>query len=93
MGNRQECVLLHFQMLGHCSQGAHHLTTDAVTPLAPAEQVACQQPKPILPNTGYAHTPYEWQPTTADVQMLRVGQFVTLIMPGELTTMSGRRMR
>jgi len=65
----------------------------AVTPSAPPEQVECQQPKPILLNTGYAHTPYEWQPSTVDVQMLRVGQFVMLIMPGELTTMSGRRMR
>jgi hypothetical protein len=25
--------------------------------------------------------------------MLRVGQFVILVMPGELTTMAGRRMR
>jgi len=28
-----------------------------------------------------------------DVQMLRVGQFVILVIPGELTTMAGRRMR
>ena len=27
------------------------------------------------------------------MQMLRVGQLVILVMPGELTTMSGRRMR
>ncbi|GLB38061.1 putative neutral/alkaline non-lysosomal ceramidase, C-terminal [Lyophyllum shimeji] len=65
----------------------------AVTPLPSAEQKACQDPKPILLNTGYAHTPYEWAPSTVDVQMLRVGNFVMLIMPGELTTMAGRRMR
>lgn len=28
-----------------------------------------------------------------DIQLMRVGNFVMLIMPGELTTMSGRRMR
>ncbi|EGO00524.1 hypothetical protein SERLA73DRAFT_178361 [Serpula lacrymans var. lacrymans S7.3] len=65
----------------------------AVTPLPSAEQVACQYPKPILLNTGYAHVPYEWSPSTVDIQMLRVGNLVMLIMPGELTTMSGRRMR
>ncbi|KAG6877927.1 hypothetical protein C0992_008967 [Termitomyces sp. T32_za158] len=42
---------------------------------------------------GFAHVPYEWAPNTVDVQMLRVGNFVMLIMPGELTTMAGRRMR
>ncbi|EKM81296.1 hypothetical protein AGABI1DRAFT_112961 [Agaricus bisporus var. burnettii JB137-S8] len=65
----------------------------AVTPLPSAQQKACQSPKPILLNTGSAHTPYDWSPTTVDVQMLRVGNFVMLIMPGELTTMAGRRMR
>ncbi|KAI0077234.1 Neutral/alkaline nonlysosomal ceramidase [Panus rudis PR-1116 ss-1] len=65
----------------------------AVTPLPNPEQVACQQPKPILLNTGFAHTPYNWSPDTVDIQMLRVGQLVMLIMPGELTTMAGRRMR
>ncbi|EIN06637.1 Neutral/alkaline nonlysosomal ceramidase [Punctularia strigosozonata HHB-11173 SS5] len=64
-----------------------------VTPLPPPEQVACQYPKPVLLDTGYAHLPYEWSPNTVDIQMLRVGQFVMLIMPGELTTMAGRRLR
>lgn len=65
----------------------------AVTPLPSAAQKACQDPKPILLNTGFAHSPYEWAPSTVDIQMLRVGNFVMLIMPGELTTMAGRRMR
>jgi len=65
----------------------------AVTPLPSAAQKACQDPKPILLNTGYAHTPYEWAPNSVDVQMLRIGNFVMLIMPGELTTMAGRRIR
>lgn len=65
----------------------------AITPYPPQEQVDCQYPKPILLDTGYAHTPYEWSPSTVDIQMLRVGNLVMLIMPGELTTMAGRRMR
>ena len=65
----------------------------AVTPYPSQEQIDCQYPKPILLNTGYAHFPYEWSPSTVDIQMLRIGQFVMLIMPGELTTMSGRRIR
>ncbi|KAJ6616808.1 Neutral/alkaline nonlysosomal ceramidase [Mycena sp. CBHHK59/15] len=64
-----------------------------VTPPPPPEQVACQYPKPILLNTGYAHEPYEWAPSTVDVQILKVGSFVMLIIPGELTTMAGRRIR
>ncbi|KDR69911.1 hypothetical protein GALMADRAFT_255768 [Galerina marginata CBS 339.88] len=65
----------------------------AVTPFPSAAQIACQDPKPILLNTGFAHTPYEWAPNSVDIQMLRVGNFVMLIMPGELTTMAGRRIR
>jgi neutral ceramidase len=65
----------------------------AVTPLPSAAQQACQNPKPILLNTGEAHTPYEWAANSVDIQMLRVGNFVMLIIPGELTTMSGRRIR
>ncbi|ESK90041.1 neutral ceramidase precursor [Moniliophthora roreri MCA 2997] len=64
-----------------------------VTPFPSAEQKACQDPKPILLNSGYAHTPYEWSPSTVDIQILRAGNFVMLIMPGELTTMAGRRIR
>ncbi|KAJ6546078.1 Neutral/alkaline nonlysosomal ceramidase [Mycena vulgaris] len=64
-----------------------------VTPAPPPEQIACQYPKPILLNTGYAHEPYEWSPSTVDVQILKVGNFVMLIIPGELTTMAGRRIR
>lgn len=33
------------------------------------------------------------QPSIVDVQILRVGQLVILAVPGELTTMSGRRLR
>jgi neutral ceramidase len=64
-----------------------------ITPAPSEEQIACHYPKPILLNSGYNHQPYDWSPGTVDVQMLRVGQFVILVMPGELTTMAGRRMR
>ncbi|CAE6472083.1 unnamed protein product [Rhizoctonia solani] len=65
----------------------------AVTSPPSEEQKACHYPKPILLNTGYANTPYPWQPSIVDIQMFRVGQLVMLIFPGELTTMSGRRIR
>lgn len=58
-----------------------------------AEQTSCQAPKPILLDTGNAHIPYEWQPSVVEIQILRVGQFVILCVPGELTTMAGRRLR
>ncbi|KAN0078212.1 Neutral/alkaline nonlysosomal ceramidase [Tylopilus felleus] len=65
----------------------------AVTPSPSQEQIDCQYPKPILLNTGYADGPYQWSPHTVDVQMLRIGNVVVLVIPGELTTMAGRRMR
>ncbi|KAJ6473129.1 Neutral/alkaline nonlysosomal ceramidase [Mycena sanguinolenta] len=64
-----------------------------ITPIPTAEQVACQFPKPILLNTGVATLPYAWSPSTVDIQMLKVGNLVMLIIPGELTTMAGRRLR
>lgn len=64
-----------------------------VTPFPSAEQRACQNPKPILLNTGFAHQPYEWSANSVNIQMLRVGNFVMLVIPGELTTMAGRRIR
>ncbi|KEP52903.1 neutral/alkaline nonlysosomal ceramidase [Rhizoctonia solani 123E] len=57
------------------------------------EQKRCQYPKPILLNTGYTKFPYAWQPDIVDIQMMRVGQFVVLVVPGEFTTMAGRRIR
>ncbi|KDN36224.1 hypothetical protein RSAG8_10987, partial [Rhizoctonia solani AG-8 WAC10335] len=58
-----------------------------------AEQKRCHYPKPILLNTGYTKFPYAWQPDIVDIQMMRVGQFVVLVVPGEFTTMAGRRIR
>ena len=37
--------------------------------------------------------PYAWQPSIIPVQILRVGQMIITALPGEFTTMSGRRIR
>ncbi|KAJ6486736.1 Neutral/alkaline nonlysosomal ceramidase [Mycena sanguinolenta] len=64
-----------------------------ITPIPSAAQVECQAPKPILLNTGYAEQPYPWSPNTVNIQMFKIGNFVIAVIPGELTTMAGRRLR
>ncbi|CAI9776479.1 unnamed protein product [Fraxinus pennsylvanica] len=56
-------------------------------------QVDCQHPKPILLDTGEMKKPYDWAPSILPVQILRIGQLVILSVPGEFTTMAGRRLR
>ncbi|GLJ24015.1 hypothetical protein SUGI_0457480 [Cryptomeria japonica] len=58
-----------------------------------AEQVECQKPKPILLDTGEMSQPYAWAPAILPIQILRIGEFVILCVPGEFTTMAGRRLR
>ena len=36
--------------------------------------------------------PRDWHPTIVDIQLLRLGQFVIAAVPGEFTTMAGRRL-
>ncbi|TQD93981.1 hypothetical protein C1H46_020406 [Malus baccata] len=57
------------------------------------EQVECQSPKPILLDTGEMKEPYDWAPSILPIQIIRVGQLVILSVPGEFTTMAGRRLR
>merc|ERR1711970_598333 len=57
------------------------------------EQEACHAPKPILLDTGEYVLPYPWHPTSVDTQILRIGNFAMIAVPGEFTTMSGRRLR
>ncbi|XP_023532163.1 neutral ceramidase 1-like isoform X2 [Cucurbita pepo subsp. pepo] len=57
------------------------------------EQVDCQRPKPILLDTGEMTKPYDWAPSILPIQILRVGQLIILGVPGEFTTMAGRRLR
>jgi len=57
------------------------------------EQIACQVPKPILLNTGAIHFPAPWTPVILPLQIFRLGQLFIIGVPGEFTTMSGRRLR
>ncbi|CAN4116601.1 unnamed protein product [Withania somnifera] len=57
------------------------------------KQKNCQHPKPILLDTGEMKVPYNWAPSILPVQILRIGQLVILSVPGEFTTMAGRRLR
>merc|ERR1711970_1697709 len=57
------------------------------------EQEACHAPKPILLDTGEYVLPYPWHPTSVDTQILRIGQVAMVAVPGEFTTIAGRRLR
>ncbi|KAK0548873.1 hypothetical protein OC846_004324 [Tilletia horrida] len=57
------------------------------------EQMACQHPKRILLDVGNQHRPYDWAPSVVETQILRVGNMFILVMPGEFTTMAGRRIK
>lgn len=57
------------------------------------EQVNCHYPKPILLDTGEINFPYSWHPRIMDTQVGRIGNFLILPVPGEFTTMCGRRLR
>lgn len=57
------------------------------------EQIKCQSPKPILLDVGAAERPYPWSPNIVNIQTLRVGSLIMIVVPGEATTMSGRRWR
>ncbi|XP_062100803.1 neutral ceramidase 2-like [Humulus lupulus] len=56
-------------------------------------QVDCQKPKPVLLDTGEMFDPYAWAPAIIPIQMLRLGKLIILAVPGEFTTMAGRRLR
>lgn len=58
-----------------------------------AAQNACHAPKPILLDVGEIERPYLWTPNIVDVQLLRVGQLIMIVSPGEATTMAGRRWK
>uniref|UniRef100_A0AAG5DWZ1 Neutral ceramidase n=1 Tax=Anopheles atroparvus TaxID=41427 RepID=A0AAG5DWZ1_ANOAO len=58
-----------------------------------AEDKECQAPKPILLATGRARFPYDWQPKVVPTQLLLVGDLALAAVPGEFTTMAGRRLR
>ncbi|XP_048464909.1 neutral ceramidase [Rhincodon typus] len=53
----------------------------------------CHHPKPILFSTGEMTKPLPWHPEIVDVQILTLGTLAIAAIPGEFTTMSGRRLR
>ncbi|XP_030762997.1 neutral ceramidase-like, partial [Sitophilus oryzae] len=57
------------------------------------EDINCHYPKPILIASGRIKVPYNWQPEIVSTQILLLGNFALVGVPGEFTTMSGRRMR
>lgn len=58
-----------------------------------ASQVACHGVKPILLTTGEMNFPFEWQPTIVSHQLATIGDVALACVPGEFTTMAGRRLR
>ncbi|KAI4172408.1 MAG: hypothetical protein LQ348_006784 [Seirophora lacunosa] len=56
-------------------------------------QKACHYPKPILLDVGEIERPYLWTPNIVDIQILRIGQLLIIVSPGEATTMAGRRWK
>ncbi|XP_049868295.1 neutral ceramidase isoform X1 [Pectinophora gossypiella] len=57
------------------------------------EDIKCQAPKPILLATGRAKFPYQWQPKIVSCSVAQIGGLFLAAVPGEFTTMSGRRLR
>ncbi|XP_040294244.1 neutral ceramidase [Bufo bufo] len=66
---------------------------DALLGVPSNETTKCHQPKPILLNTGETNGSIPWHPTIIDVQIITIGSLAILAVPGEFTTMSGRRLR
>ncbi|XP_058788791.1 neutral ceramidase [Phymastichus coffea] len=58
-----------------------------------AEDIRCHGAKPILLATGRMVLPYQWQPKIVSTQLALIGNVVLAGVPGEFTTMSGRRLR
>lgn len=57
------------------------------------DDIQCHAPKPILLATGRVKFPYTWQPKIVPTQLFKIGRIVITALPGEFTTMSGRRVR
>nr|XP_020012302.1 neutral ceramidase isoform X1 [Castor canadensis] len=61
---------------------------------SPSDEIKeCHKPKPILLHTGELSRPHPWHPDIVDVQIIILGSLAIAAIPGELTTMSGRRLR
>ncbi|XP_063822803.1 neutral ceramidase-like [Ostrinia nubilalis] len=60
---------------------------------ATPEDEECHAPKPILLATGRANFPIPWHPHIISASVIWLGGLAVLGVPGEPTTMAGRRMR
>ncbi|GBP78312.1 Neutral ceramidase [Eumeta japonica] len=58
-----------------------------------AEDEACHAPKPILLATGRSTFPLEWHPTVVSASVVWLGGVAVAGVPGEPTTMAGRRAK
>ncbi|XP_036922817.1 neutral ceramidase [Sturnira hondurensis] len=60
----------------------------------PSDEIKeCHKPKPVLVHTGELSKPHPWHPDIVDVQIITLGSLAITAIPGEFTTMSGRRLR
>ena len=57
------------------------------------QTVECQFPKPILLPTQDLTFPCPWSASVVPLQLLKWGEMIIIGVPGEFTTMSGRRLR
>ncbi|XP_050668641.1 neutral ceramidase-like isoform X2 [Leptidea sinapis] len=65
----------------------------SIVATATPEDVACHLPKPILLATGRADFPFPWHPRVVSISVLMLGGLMVAGVPGEPTTMAGRRMK
>ncbi|KAL0984124.1 hypothetical protein UPYG_G00137430 [Umbra pygmaea] len=66
---------------------------DALLGAPSNETQDCHRPKPILFNTGEMNWPLPWHPSIVDVQIITIGPLAIVAIPGDCSTMSGRRVR
>ncbi|XP_074476945.1 neutral ceramidase isoform X1 [Sebastes fasciatus] len=66
---------------------------DAIVGKPSNQTQECHHPKPILFSTGEMNLPLPWHPQIIDVQIVTVGSVAVVAVPGEMTTMAGRRLR
>ncbi|XP_043460805.1 neutral ceramidase [Leptopilina heterotoma] len=57
------------------------------------DDIHCHGMKPILLATGRMILPYQWQPNVVSTHLAMIGNVAIAGVPGEFTTMSGRRLR
>lgn len=57
------------------------------------EEKSCQAPKNILLHPGGMNLPYPFFPSVLGFQMMRIGSLIIVAVPGEFTTMAGKKTR